>query len=142
MPSEADRIVTLAFEISRLLRQRSVVNREDKGINMLQLQALAYLKEKRNINMKKLADYLRVTFPSATSFADRLVRMGWIKRVSDPINRKLVRLQMTPAGNKILEEKIIRRRKIIRPVLDNLSQEDQMHLSRILQIILEQEQAH
>ncbi|MCK5019511.1 MAG: MarR family transcriptional regulator [Candidatus Peribacteraceae bacterium] len=140
MPSEADRIITLVFEISRLLRQRAVVVHEDKSINMLQLHALAHLKEKGNINMKKLADYLRVTFPSATSFADRLVRMGWIKRVSDPINRKLVRLQMTPAGNKILEEKMVGERKIIRPVLDNLSKEDQTHLFRILKIILEQEQ--
>jgi len=136
MTSEADRIITLAFEVSRLLRQRSVVTRADKSINMLQLYALAHLKENRSINMKKLADFLRITFPSATSFANRLVRMGWIKRMSDPINHKLVLLQLTPAGNKMLEEQMLGRRKVVRSILGNLSQEDCAHLSRILHIIL------
>jgi len=136
MPSETDHIFTLAFEVSRLLRQRTVVTRRDKSINMLQLYFLAHLKENGSINMKKLAAFLRITFPSATAFANRLVNMGWIKKISDPINHKIVLLQLTQAGNKILEEQMLGRKKVVRSVLGNLSQEDCAHLSRILHIIL------
>lgn len=130
-----DRIITLWMQITRLLHQRMVSLRKGKGpsaLNPMQIHALIIIKEHDGLTMKEFAQFLHVTSPSATSFANRLVRLKWIKRVSDKTNRKLVRLRLTDTGGKIISGKMKEHTSAMRELFALLSADDQNEFIRIL----------
>ncbi|MDB4979106.1 MAG: Transcriptional regulator SlyA [Candidatus Peribacteria bacterium] len=135
-----DRISTLTFEILRHIRKKMIRKQEENTedcVNMLQMQTLHMLTEHEGATMKEVADFMKVSSPSATSFISRLVKMGWIDRVSDPLNRKLVRLKVTAKGKKLLQEKMLERKKVFAEMLDLLPLEDQQEFARILGLLLD-----
>ncbi|HVW66158.1 MAG TPA: MarR family transcriptional regulator [Candidatus Peribacteraceae bacterium] len=130
-----DRIITLWMQITRLLHQRMVHLRKGKGpsaLNPMQIHALIIIKEHDGLTMKEFAQFLHVTSPSATSFANRLVRLKWIKRIADKKNRKLVRLRLTDAGTKVITTKMKEHTKVMRELFELLSGSDQEEFVRIL----------
>jgi DNA-binding MarR family transcriptional regulator len=126
-----DRIMGATLGISRTLRQKMACKGDEHG-NMLQIHALVHIREKEGMTMKEMADYLKITSPSATSFVNRLVKLGWVQRFTDAKNRKLVRLKVSPAGMRMLESKISERKAEMRKVLSLLPAQDQKDLARIL----------
>ncbi len=99
---------------------------------MHQLHALMHIREHEGITMKELADYLKITSPSATSFVNRLVKLRLVERTHDDINRKLVRLKLSKQGNAMLETKKRQRTEIMRDILSLLPSKDRQELARIL----------
>jgi DNA-binding MarR family transcriptional regulator len=126
-----DRIMGATLGISRTLRQKMACKADEHG-NMLQIHALVHIREKEGMTMKEMADYLKITSPSATSFVNRLVKLGWVQRITDAKNRKLVRLKVSPAGMRMLESKMAERKAEMRQVLSLLPSQDQKDLARIL----------
>ncbi len=130
-----DGLMQSVYDLGRVMRKRMLMC--DTGeIHMGQLHALLVIQEKPGITMKELADALRVTSPSATSFIDRLVKLGYVARVHDEINRRLVRLSISPSGMKILKRKMTERRKIFAEILGKLPAADQEALLQILRKVI------
>lgn len=129
--STIDQLPPLLMEMARVIRKKLIFDSETK-FNPLQFHALMVIKERDGITMKQFADALRVTSPSATSFADRLVKLKWIRRRQDPENRKLVRLEMTPAGNTMIASAMTHHATVMRDIFSRLSDKDQRELVRIL----------
>jgi DNA-binding MarR family transcriptional regulator len=126
-----DQIMGSALGISRFLRQR-MSGLDDCEANMLQIHALLYMRDHEGMTMKQLAEHLKITSPSATSFVNRLVKLKWVERVTDPENRKLVRLRVSNQGNAMLQASMKQRKESMRNVLSLLSPADQESLARIL----------
>lgn len=129
--SVIDQLPPLLMEMARMMRKKLVCDSETK-FNPLQFHALMVVREHDGITMKEFADALRVTSPSATSFADRLVKLKWIRRKQDPGNRKLVRLEITPAGNDMIACAMTHHAAVMRDIFSRLSDKDQRELVRIL----------
>ena len=127
----ASRLITLTQEIGRILRQRAR-HIGDGKINFLQIFALAMIDDHPNMTMKEFAESMKVSSPSATSFIDRLVKLGWAKRREDAENRKLVLLSLTPVGKQMLAKKMKERAALIRQIIALIPETDQRHLERIL----------
>ena len=130
-----DGIIQATFEIGRVLRRR-MMSANGKDIHMGQLHALAFIKAKNGITMKELAASMMVTSPSATSFIDRLATLGYVRRVADTTNRKLVRLAITPEGLKVLKRKTAEKKKMFMELFTPLSVADQKSLLTILHKVL------
>lgn len=103
---------------------------------MGQIHALLIIQEREGLTMKELAMMMHVTSPSATSFVDRLVKLGYVERIHDPGNRRLVRLSITEKGALMLKNKIAERRKMFGELLRVLPESDQRILSEILRKLL------
>lgn len=130
-------IVTSVFEINRIMRQRMLAmnRREAKGkgsMNFLQLHSLFVIAAHEGMTMKEFAEALMVTSPTATSFVNRLVNLKWVRRVPDPTNRKLVRLKITDAGQKLLKEKMRRHKAAMKDVFGLVPTSDRDELARIM----------
>ncbi len=137
MKNVIDRITELMVEFPRLMHRRMAKEcREESKVNILQIHALVFLRENQGATMSALARVLQVSSPSATSFVNRLVKMGWITRVSDPQNRKLVRLQVTPVGEKALADKLHARNRVIAGILVALDETERLEFERLLKKIL------
>jgi DNA-binding MarR family transcriptional regulator len=127
-----DQILAQTLDLSRMLRQKCF-QRDEKDVNMLQLHAVVLIREHEGMTMKEFAESLKITSPSATSFVNRVVNMGWVQRVADKKNRKLVRLKITPLGKRLLQARMQEKRRCFRDMLKLLSVQDQRDLVRVLQ---------
>jgi DNA-binding MarR family transcriptional regulator len=54
--------------------------------------------------ISQLADYLSIRPHSAVQLADRVQALGLVRRHRDDIDRRLVRLQLTPAGRRRVQD--------------------------------------
>lgn len=133
-----EHIIDLTMQVGRVFR-RNVwqTPRGSKGPNMHQLHALVVIREHEGITMKEFADILKISRPSATSFINRLVRLKWVRRVSDPKNRKLVRLALTQPALSMIDKKMKERHTFLAGVLSALPSVDQRELVRILERVVD-----
>lgn len=74
--------------------------------------------------VSEVAEYLGVSLSAITSMADRLVKTGYVNRYRSQDDRRLVRLELTPAGSEALEAAINRKREVMHGILGMLPEED------------------
>ncbi len=73
------------------------------NITLHQLTVLEQLKE-GPLSMSELAKSLCIGESAATAAADRLVRQGLVERQSDPTDRRIVRLALSPSVTNLVEQ--------------------------------------
>lgn len=89
--------------------------------------------------MSDIARQVSVTMSGATGIVDRLVKAGLVRRANDPSDRRVILIELTPAGRRIVQEiqKVHERR--LEEVLENLDPEQRRELiaafERIHQIL-------
>ena len=130
--STPDKIIEQWMEITRLLRHRMLSLPKAKFMNPLQMHAMMMIRENKGLTMTEFAKCLHVTTPSATSLANRLVKMKLVQRVSDPKNRKLVRLKLSHSGMAALTKKLRDHTRMMRDLFALLPRPDQREFARIL----------
>ena len=97
-----------------------------------QLRVLTVVARGRQTNMSRLAEALGVVPSSASRLCDRLEATGLLRRVPDPRDRREVRLLLTPAARRLLEELRDRRRAALAAVLDRMTPAGRQELVRAL----------
>ena len=97
-----------------------------------QLRVLAVVAANTHTNMSRLAEALEVVPSSASRLCDRLEATGLLRRVPDPRDRREVRLLLTPAAGRLLDQLRERRRTALAEVLDRMTAGDRQELVRSL----------
>jgi DNA-binding MarR family transcriptional regulator len=98
-------LLTLRTGLRRFLRW-SEQQAEEAGLTGAQHQLLLAVRghsDPRGPSIGEVADYLLLRHHSAVGLIDRADAAGLVKRVRDPEDHRLVRLQLTAAGTKRLE---------------------------------------
>lgn len=72
-------------------------------IGTTELRALARISEGRSLTPKQLAAALGLTTGAVTSLTDRLVDSGFLLREPHPTDRRSLTLELTPAGETIMQ---------------------------------------
>jgi DNA-binding MarR family transcriptional regulator len=130
------------FEMGRLLKSEMCRD----GIPMpsfLHFETLRFIQDKEGklkdadlaATMSDVAEYLKIAPPSATSLINTFVRDGVITRISDPEDRRRVRLTLSAKGTSLLEETLEKRSRAFASIFSSLSEKDSIELARILTII-------
>lgn len=97
-----------------------------------QLRVLTIIATARHTNMSRLAEALDVVPSSASRLCDRLEATGLLRRVPDPRDRREVRLLLTPAAQRLLDELRESRRAALAGVLERMSPASRLELVRAL----------
>jgi DNA-binding MarR family transcriptional regulator len=97
-----------------------------------QLRVLTIIANARHTNMSRLAEALAVVPSSASRLCDRLEATGLLRRVPDPRDRREVRLLLTPAARRLLDELRERRRSALAEVLERMNPASRQDLVRAL----------
>ena len=97
-----------------------------------QLRVLSIIEGSRHTNMSRLAEALDVVPSSASRLCDRLEATGLLRRVPDPRDRREVRLLLTSAATRLLEELRERRRAALAGVLERMSPANRNDLVRAM----------
>src|SRR5512140_1201383 len=57
-----------------------------------------------SVSMTEISDRLEITKPAVTNLVDRLKEKKFLKRILQPKDRRFIRLEILPKGNKIITE--------------------------------------
>ncbi len=135
MAKNKEELIKLLFATSRLIREKFKETAESGGISFTHLKALRFIGEKEKPTMKEIADSLGITPPSATSLIEPFVQNGWLKRVYDETDRRIVRLALTAKGQETLDEASKMMVKKLEDLLANLNEQQMVNLREILETL-------
>ncbi len=132
-------LVHMSLDLSRLFRRTMgcVVSEA----NLLQLHALSLLKEHGHLSMSEFAKAMNISPSTATEFADRLIRSGFITRITEPQNRRTVLISLTALGKRIIGKGIRRKKLLLTTLFSELPASDRAHLKRILPLLIQNVQS-
>jgi DNA-binding MarR family transcriptional regulator len=102
---------------------------------MLQCEAMLCIKKHKNTNMGDIAAHFSTTMPTATALIDKLIGAKLAKREDDPDDRRVVRINLTKSGEKLLDEATKQRSEKMNKLLSYLPEQDKLNLLRILNIL-------
>jgi len=89
-----------------------------------QLKVLGMLERRDNRRMSEIGERLGVALSTVTQVADRLEQRGWVRRMDDPGDRRVVRLSLTDAGRRLMGERREARRGRLLTLLGDLEPEE------------------
>jgi len=118
-----EQIITSAFNLGRIIRKHiSDINTFDLTIQ--QIETLLYLYTNPQPTMAEIAKQLQISKPTATIHLDRLVELGLVIRINQPHDRRLVIINLTSKGKKLLKIKLKARKFMTKKILNCFSQEE------------------
>lgn len=77
---------------------------DDRGLTMTQLRLVCMLYPDQKRSVSDLADEMRVRPPTITGIADRLIKHGFVERTHDENDRRVVRVELTDEGRRVLSD--------------------------------------
>jgi MarR family transcriptional regulator, transcriptional regulator for hemolysin len=97
-------VAVLVHDVARYMRTYAHQLAQEHGITRAQLLILARLEQEPEISQNELACAAEVTPTTIARLVDRLEQLGFVKRCADPEDRRIWRLQLTPAAMPLLSE--------------------------------------
>jgi DNA-binding MarR family transcriptional regulator len=86
-----------------------------------QLSALLVVERAEGINLRRLAEHLKMLLSSASRLCDRLVASGMVERVPGRADRREIALYLTPSSRALLDDLRRTRRAMVTAVLEKMS---------------------
>ena len=120
-PKKIEYLISLFFNTGRLIKEKSCNNEEIDPISMLKIEAIRLI-EAEKPTMKRIAEYLHIKAPSATSIINGLVKMGYVKRTTDSNDRRVVQIIITNKGKSFFKDRLEQMNEKVKEVLLKLKQ--------------------
>ena len=134
----ADQVGEIMPMIAREFFRRQETGFSKMKITLPQVVILDLLHKRGESSMTDLADILNVTTAAMTGIVDRLVRDGYVVRLYDPEDRRVVRAKLTAKGARTVTTIAVDRKRMIVEMFGKLSQDEREAYLRILTKIKEQ----
>ena len=127
--------VTIIEQLGKLLRQLTrLAGGADDGLAMTATQriALVELGEEGATRLNDLAQRIGTSMPTASRAVDALEGHGLAKRAPDPADRRALRIELTPKGRRLLDERLARGAEAFEPAVAALSAAERKQLLALL----------
>ena len=106
------------------------------NVTTAQMIMLVSIHDYGQCKLKTLAKERGISPPTATGLIDRLVRAGYVKRGSDPEDRRVVMVSLTKKGEKIVQDFLSTVRNRWKNILVHLTPKEQQQYLNILKKIV------
>jgi DNA-binding MarR family transcriptional regulator len=127
----ADRLHSIAIHLLRRVRAEDV----GMGITAPRASALSVLVFKGPMKMSTLAALEQVRAPTMSKVVEALVKAGLARRTKDPLDGRVLMIDATPAGRRLLRDGQRRRVRVLATLLARLSKADRHTLDRAVQLL-------
>jgi len=119
---------------SHLSRQISADIKEyPLAIPRSQVYLLRLIDRRGALSMSDLANSLGITMSGCTAQVDRVVAAGWVERRRSPTDRRVVLVDVSPAGKQMLAQIRETRARILARYLARLNTEEIVTLTNLLE---------
>ena len=134
-PAEAalDDFLCLAQSVMRAVHTINLDSWCAVDLTMPQLKALFLARAPGGASHGEIARALGVGLSTVTGIVDRLVDHGLVQRHTDPADRRLSRVVITPAGTDLVDQLWASRREQLAQLLGNLTLDERSTLINALQ---------
>ena len=138
-PERPDPLVDAVLSASRVLVAIAARSLADAGehVTLPQYRALVVIASRGPQGVAELAEAISVTPPTASRMCERLVRRGLVNRRADRRDRRHVRVGLTRAGRRIIDDVTRRRRAEIASLVANVPKEARVSVVEALQQLCE-----
>jgi len=104
-------------------------------ITLPQMLILDLLNKNGECKMKDLAHFMSVTTAAMTGIVDRLVRSGYVERVYEPNDRRIIKIRIKDKGLELAKRVNHQRRKLIIDVFGQISEAHRQDYLKVLLLI-------
>ena len=132
-----DQILEAIFKMMRNFKGSMSENSGHSHLTMLQCQALECIKKKVGTHMGDISAHFATTMPTATALVDKLIAAKLVQRENDAKDRRIVKINLTKSGEKLLIEVKKQRANKMKKLLSYLPKQDKLELLRILKVLSE-----
>ncbi|MGO0123374.1 MarR family winged helix-turn-helix transcriptional regulator [Desulfothermobacter acidiphilus] len=128
--------------IRRLVSIAALGSKSRRGLPFMAVVAggpyffMQVLAEKRRVSVSEMAAELGVTLAAVTALAGKLSRAGWVRRARSGPDRRVVWLELTPAGQAVLERAREIRREVWQKYFSVLTPEEGELFNRLITKVL------
>ena len=126
------RIMTSYNDISKGINPKGLLK---INLTSAQIKLLTCFSDKDELTMTELSRNLSVSMPTMTAMVDRLVNSKMVERERGSIDRRVVKVRLTDAGEKILKKLTRIRRKEMEKVLMNLNKEEMKNYLTSIEVV-------
>lgn len=133
----SDKINEIMPVIAREFIRHQVGELSKGKITPPQLLALDFVHKQSELKMTDLAHLLGVTSAAITGIADRMVKYGYLVRVFDPADRRIIKVKLTLKGEQLLNRVNRARREMVVNVFSKISQAEREEYLKILTHVYE-----
>ncbi|HEY8218337.1 MAG TPA: MarR family transcriptional regulator [Acidimicrobiia bacterium] len=126
----ADGLRLAVTRLARRLRQQT-----DVDASPTQVALLSTIERRGPITLGDLAAHERVRPPTVTAAVGRLEERGLIVRRADPDDRRVVRVEVTPAGRRLLARARSRKTAFLAKRLAELDERDRVVLRDAVEVL-------
>ena len=103
-------------------------------ITLPQLRVLSCVaEEETGCAMRKIAEALGIGFSTVTGLVDRLVKIGLVRRITSPGDRRVVMAIVTQKGRRILDHIYRERRRMVITLFEGLSSRERAAYLEIIE---------
>jgi DNA-binding MarR family transcriptional regulator len=127
----------MEMSMDRSIRDFLRYSRES-GLSMSQLGALFHVHRLGSSGVTDLGEHLGVTSAAASQMLERLVQQDLILRSTDPKDRRVKRIVLTPRGLKVLKESIRARQRWLYDLAEALPSPEKEPVTRALNTLIEE----
>jgi DNA-binding MarR family transcriptional regulator len=106
---------------------------DSRGATTTQLRVMYEIRKQCEPSTGVLAEALRVRPATLTGLADRLERNGFVRRWTDPADRRVVRIGLTAEGNALLDEVFAAAVDYLTPILERMGDSAREEFTRALE---------
>jgi DNA-binding MarR family transcriptional regulator len=101
-----------------------------------QVEVLHFIGPSGKATMKSVAEYLKISPPSATEMIYQMEQKGLIKRGNNKKDKRVVYVTFTPEAKKIFKSIHKRKELVLQKMITKLNIEDKTNLERIIKILI------
>jgi DNA-binding MarR family transcriptional regulator len=138
---EAAEIVNNLRRLFKAIQEHSKAILGKTGLSGPQVWALAILRAEPELSLGELAERLFAHPSTVSGIVDRLEKRGAIRRVTDPLDGRGIRLSLTPLGRRLLKRSPPPFQVGLRAALEILPAAQLRHLRRGLERVVEETSA-
>ena len=131
-----DRIAVLMLSILPFYHKKIFrVGTCSTGMQAAQHRVLAILKREGILPTSELGKQLYISKPYMTKLVDQLIRDGYVERIPDTRDRRVINISITLAGDKRLHQTGAEYKAEIKTILSDLNDEDLVNLCQSLETL-------
>ncbi|OGX16867.1 MAG: hypothetical protein A3K83_04285 [Omnitrophica WOR_2 bacterium RBG_13_44_8b] len=119
-------------EIVKGFMQRQTNELVKGKITMPQFFILNVLGKEGATKMTDIAHVLNVTTAAATGIIDRLVKYGYVERLYEPQDRRIIKVKLTKTGTQLLTRINQQKKQMIMDIFGRISQAERESYLKIL----------
>jgi len=101
-------------------------------VTLPQVLILQHLISEESLRMTDIARFMHVSTAATTGIIERLVKSGYVSRVFDQDDRRIIKIEITEKGVSLMKRLARDRRKMTIDIFGKLSEQDRQDYLRVL----------